>query len=643
MKKKIRKLIAYLIALAVTISVFAVTNLPNVYAEDYPPYNAEGNLFSNGDCSNSSPGNGWTYYGAAGYAFITIQDEALKLTVYKFDSSNRTYITMTHDGVPLKPNKEYKVSFWIKCSETIKFGKTDKYPGNNQELLVRVMKTGSTYVDKDGTQKYLQFTINDTFEKDTWRKVEGILNTEGYESAMDQEKYIIRFFLGTGTIIANNTEDKEPSYPVTIICDNFEIREAGEGGEAGEDIPQAALELKAEGAMEDDVLLSKTGSSKNGTGTTITAAVKPGRNLVLEKWVNSSGAFVSSNSIYTIGNNGDTSYKAVFKSLPQYDIEIEVNDSQLGTVSQSTGKYNYGETVTITATPNGDNKFVCWEEDGNVVSTNANYKFTVKGNHKIKANFVEAGKYKVVFKDAKGKIFKIESVEKGKSATAPVDADILKPGYEFTGWDKDFSNITGDTEVVATYKQNDTKYNVSVENGAFDGFGSATSRQCEFDTLVTVIASDTKNFSYWKDSTANKILSYDPIYSFYVSEDISLTAVNNAADAQKKPVVVINSVIQEKGAVSFAAQYTIPSGTEYKIEEYGVLLSETYDPNDIFNLSTTSVIRKSATSSTALTGQFVVTKEDAGSKTWYGRAYIVCKDGKGNLITLYSDVAEGRR
>ena len=633
------KLFAFCTALAIAISVFAGAGLTYVFAEDYPPYNPAGNLFSNGDCSNTASGNGWTYYGAAGHAAISMQNEALKITVYQFHSTNRTVITVTHNDVPLQPNKVYKVSFWMKCSETVKFGKTDKFPGNNQELLVRVMKDTNTYVDKDGKQSYLQFTLpaeDAVFEKDTWKKVEGILNTEGFEAAMDQEKYLVRFFLGTGTVITDNTAVKELSSILTIILDSFELREVGE------ELPQAALELTAEGAGEDDVVLTADRNVENGAKTTITAAVKPGKNIVFEKWVNSRGEIVSSDPVYTFENSGDTSFKAVFKNLHQYDIEVEVNDSQLGTVSQTTGKYNYGDTVTLTAVPNGNNKFECWEEDGYVVSTNTDYKFTVKGNHKIKANFVETGKHKVVFKDAKGKIFKIESVEKGKAATAPSAAELLKPGYEFAGWDKDFSNITEDTEVTAIYKQVDKKYTVSVENGAIDGFGGTNSRQYEFDSLVTVIANDSKNFSYWKDGKTNRILSYDPIYSFYVSGDISLIAVNKATDAQKKPVVVINNVIEEKDAVSFAVQYTVPSGTGYKIEEYGILLSDTFDQNSVFNLSTTEAVRKSAVNSTALTGQFMITKENAGSKTWYGRAYIIYKDGKGNLVTVYSDIVSGK-
>ena len=63
----------------------------------------------------------------------------------------------------------------------------------------------------------------------------------------------------------------------------------------------------------------------------------------------------------------------------------------------------------------------------------------------------EINKYTVSFVDYDGKELKKETVEYGKSATAP--ADPTREGYTFTGWDKKFDNITADLTVTAQYEQ----------------------------------------------------------------------------------------------------------------------------------------------------------------------------------------------
>jgi uncharacterized repeat protein (TIGR02543 family) len=61
-----------------------------------------------------------------------------------------------------------------------------------------------------------------------------------------------------------------------------------------------------------------------------------------------------------------------------------------------------------------------------------------------------AGTYcTVTFKDWDGSILKTEFVVLGTSATAPNVPN--REGYNFTGWDKDFSNIAGDLVVTAQY------------------------------------------------------------------------------------------------------------------------------------------------------------------------------------------------
>jgi len=58
--------------------------------------------------------------------------------------------------------------------------------------------------------------------------------------------------------------------------------------------------------------------------------------------------------------------------------------------------------------------------------------------------------YSVTFKDFDGTELKTETVEYEKAATAPSDPS--RTGYTFTGWDTDFSSITSDVTVRALYQ-----------------------------------------------------------------------------------------------------------------------------------------------------------------------------------------------
>ena len=61
--------------------------------------------------------------------------------------------------------------------------------------------------------------------------------------------------------------------------------------------------------------------------------------------------------------------------------------------------------------------------------------------------------YTVTFLDWNGDVIKTEWVAKGGSATAPTAP--IHEGYVFTGWNKDFSNVQSDLDVMAQYSKTD--------------------------------------------------------------------------------------------------------------------------------------------------------------------------------------------
>ncbi len=96
--------------------------------------------------------------------------------------------------------------------------------------------------------------------------------------------------------------------------------------------------------------------------------------------------------------------------------------------------------------------------------TRTDYKFTGwEGNYTgvtaditITATYVRV--YTVTFRDHDGTVLKTEGVEYGRDATAP--ANPTRQHYTFTGWDKTFTNVTEDIIVSAQYTEN-AKYTVT--------------------------------------------------------------------------------------------------------------------------------------------------------------------------------------
>ena len=76
------------------------------------------------------------------------------------------------------------------------------------------------------------------------------------------------------------------------------------------------------------------------------------------------------------------------QQVASYTINAVPNPTEGGTVTGA-GTYVYGQTCTLTAMPNEGYVFVNWTENGNEVSSNVNYTFTVTENKTLVANFIQ--------------------------------------------------------------------------------------------------------------------------------------------------------------------------------------------------------------------------------------------------------------
>ena len=113
-----------------------------------------------------------------------------------------------------------------------------------------------------------------------------------------------------------------------------------------------------------------------------------------------------------------------------------------GAVLRSAQVVEYGAAAIPPSNPSREGyTFTGWDKD----FSNVKSDLTVTAQYTINV-------YTVTFLDKDGKTLKTESVEYGKSATAP-DAPVVE-GWTFAGWDKAFNVVKSDLTVQATYTQN---------------------------------------------------------------------------------------------------------------------------------------------------------------------------------------------
>ena len=133
-------------------------------------------------------------------------------------------------------------------------------------------------------------------------------------------------------------------------------------------------------------IISGAGGYNGGATCTLMATANEGYTFV--NWTEN-GNMVSTNPTYSFTVTVDRNLVANFvQTFPV--ITAIANPTEGGTI-MGAGTYESGVTCTLTATPNEGYTFVNWTENGDVVSTENPYTFTVTGSRDLVANFATSG------------------------------------------------------------------------------------------------------------------------------------------------------------------------------------------------------------------------------------------------------------
>jgi len=201
-------------------------------------------------------------------------------------------------------------------------------------------------------------------------------------------------------------------------------------------------------------------------------------------WEAANCTLVAKGGTYTFNFNTETHFLEVLYAPYTYKVTFKNWD---GTVLR-TETVNIGDNATAPTNPTRP--------------ATAQYTYTFKGWDKeftnitadttVTATYTETvNKYTVTFKDWNGKTLSTQSVAYGSGATAP--ANPTRAGYEFTGWDADFSNITGNLTVNAQYVDA-TPYLLGDFNNWDKGTGVMASKSGDIVTATLKLDAGTYTF-----------------------------------------------------------------------------------------------------------------------------------------------------
>lgn len=271
------------------------------------------------------------------------------------------------------------------------------------------------------------------------------------------------------------------------------------------------------------------GEYNHGASCTLTASANQGYTFV--NWTKN-GTQVSTNANYTFTVTEAGAYVAHF-SLNSYEIITSASPASGGNVTGG-GTFNYGQSCTVTATANTGYTFTNWTENGNVVSSNANYTFTVEGNRNLVANFT-ALTYTITVSanpSNSGTTSGGGTYTHGQSCTViATSAD----GYTFMNWTENGSVVSTDANysfivtsnrtLVANFEeQQPDTYNINVSpnpniGGTVTGGGNYDAgQQC----TVTATANTGYTFVNWTEN--GEVVTTNASYTFIVAGNRTLVA-----------------------------------------------------------------------------------------------------------------------
>lgn len=150
-------------------------------------------------------------------------------------------------------------------------------------------------------------------------------------------------------------------------------------------VEASAVAADATGALVEDAAAGRVeGAGAIGAGRSAQLVAYANEGYVFKRWVDETGATVSTDAEYRFVPWANTTIRAVFEPK---QFTVAVNAAEGFGAVEGAGTYAAGQQATVTATPSEGASFVGWYSEGLCVSTNPVYTFTVRSDAALTAVF----------------------------------------------------------------------------------------------------------------------------------------------------------------------------------------------------------------------------------------------------------------
>ena len=270
------------------------------------------------------------------------------------------------------------------------------------------------------------------------------------------------------------------------------------------------------------------GTYMQGQSCTVTASANEG--YIFRNWTEN-GNLVSSQASYTFTVNGNRNLVANFEQeIQTYNIRVSANPMLAGTVTGG-GPYQQGESCTVTATAHNGYNFVYWTENGNIVSTESSYTFTVNANRVLIANFQPQSFHISVFANPEnaGTVTGGGTYSFGSQCT--VTATPIQR-YDFVNWTENGNvvsteasytfTVNASRDLVANFEMPLIEIRATVDPlEAANVTGTGT---YEYGATVTLTLVRNEDWAFMNWTEEDEVVSDEMTYTFIATESRNLVA-----------------------------------------------------------------------------------------------------------------------